>query len=589
MDLKQFRLLLSRAVFVPLIVAAVLSVVLLTVIVMQMRAADWVDHTDKVISESWQLFNRFLDMETGLRGYLNSGDERFLQPYHEAQLVLVTEFTELSRLVSDNPSQVERLKRLSNSVGGWKNYATNRMEMRHKEAAASQGLEASILGKQLMDDIRSQQDEFIRAEENLRVQRVRRSRRLAGFAIASTLSLTLMFGLIVAASTRHNLVRLSDEFQTALDQSTKQAEALQRSEQRWITTLSSIGDAVIATDPEGRITFLNRVAEVLTGYSLIEASGRDLTDVFKIVNETTRARHEDPVAKIKRLRTIIGLANHTVLLAKNGTEIPIDDSGAPIVDANGDMIGIVLVFRDISERKRAEVALRAADRLAATGKLAASLAHEIHNPLSNVGNLLYLIGRSDIPPQSRVYLAQAGDELKRITNMSHQMLALNRESKAAVPVRITELLDGILDSLARRVDRDGIRIKRHYEDHIEVIGFPGELRQVFFNLVTYALDAMEAPGLLELTVHKTDSLDDEAEVLIRDTGSGIATNVQCSIFESFFTTKGEKGTGLGLWIAKNIVEKHHGTITFDTRVDGIHRGTEFKVVLPKQVSAAFHQ
>jgi signal transduction histidine kinase len=274
-----------------------------------------------------------------------------------------------------------------------------------------------------------------------------------------------------------------------------------------------------------------------------------------------------------------------VLLGKQGTEIPIDDSGAPIIDANGEMIGIILVFRDIRDRKRAESALRAADRLAATGKLAASLAHEIHNPLANVGSLLYLMGRADLPQEVQNYLHQAGDELKRITNISHRMLSLNRESQSPVPVKIADLLDSIVESLRWRIQQGTVDLQRHYEYQGEIAGFPGELRQVFFNLIMNALEAMESQGTLEMRIRSSPDSRNAVEVVIRDSGVGIPNSARPNVFESFFTTKGEKGTGLGLWIARNIVQKHNGSITFDTRTDGSDRGTEFKVTLPQQPAA----
>ena len=139
----------------------------------------------------------------------------------------------------------------------------------------------------------------------------------------------------------------------------EQAEiALRESEQRWATTLSSIGDAVIATDVAGRITFMNAVAEKLTGWTLTDAATRPVPEVFNIINEQTRREVENPVAKVLREGMIVGLANHTILVRKDGTEVPIDDSGAPIRDADGKTMGVVLVFRDITERKQAEEALR---------------------------------------------------------------------------------------------------------------------------------------------------------------------------------------------------------------------------------------
>jgi len=133
-------------------------------------------------------------------------------------------------------------------------------------------------------------------------------------------------------------------------------ERLRQSERQYAVTLSSIGDAVIATDDRGRVTFMNRVAETLTGWPLADASGRAITEVFRIVNEETRQTVEDPAAKVLRLGTIVGLANHTALLARDGRELPIDDSGSPIIDDNGHITGVVLVFRDMTQRRKAEEA-----------------------------------------------------------------------------------------------------------------------------------------------------------------------------------------------------------------------------------------
>ena len=143
---------------------------------------------------------------------------------------------------------------------------------------------------------------------------------------------------------------------------------------------------------------MNEVAEKLTGWPLSEAQGRDLDDVFNIVNEVTRIKPESPAAKVIRMGQVVGLANHTALISRDGTELPIEDSGAPIRDDEGQITGVVLVFHDISEKRKAEKALRDSERLATTGRMAATLAHEIHNPLDTVGNLLYLIDHDpDVP------------------------------------------------------------------------------------------------------------------------------------------------------------------------------------------------
>ena len=154
------------------------------------------------------------------------------------------------------------------------------------------------------------------------------------------------------------LVNANEELKAEIIERERAEEALRESEQLWATTLASIGDAVISTDVEGRITFMNAVAEALTGWTLAEALTKQVTEVFNIINEYTRAQVEDPVTRVLLEGKIIGLANHTILVRKDGTEVPIDDSGAPIRDGGGKIMGVVLVFRDITERKQAEEALK---------------------------------------------------------------------------------------------------------------------------------------------------------------------------------------------------------------------------------------
>jgi PAS domain S-box-containing protein len=173
-------------------------------------------------------------------------------------------------------------------------------------------------------------------------------------------------GLIHLADHKENMVPLSmvkllEQAASALGAGIQRAlaeEALRQSEQRWATTLASIGDGVIATDVEGRITFMNVVAEGLTGWTLSEASQKPVTEVFNIINEQTRKEVDNPVSKVLQAGNVVGLGNHTVLVSKDGTEVPIDDSGAPIRGESGNISGVVLVFRDITERKRAEEELR---------------------------------------------------------------------------------------------------------------------------------------------------------------------------------------------------------------------------------------
>jgi PAS domain S-box-containing protein len=370
----------------------------------------------------------------------------------------------------------------------------------------------------------------------------------------------------------------------------KQAErALRASEERWAITLKSIGDAVISTDATGSVDFMNDVAQKLTGWPIDEAKGKDLNVVFDIVQETTRIKPESPVAKVIRLGKVVGLANHTLLVSRDGTEIPIEDSAAPIRDKKGEIEGVVLVFHDASEQRKMEKVLRNNERLATTGRLAATIAHEIHNPLDSVGNLLYLIAYGTREDSTREFASAATQELGRVTQMTQQMLAFQREAAKPVPVKIGEILDNVVALYQRKIVSAGINLKKQIDTDGDILALPGELRQAFANLLGNAIEAVgKQNGAITLRAcHSRDwrSGRNGMRVVVADNGLGMPVSVRDRIFEPFFTTKGESGTGLGLWITSDIIRKYQGTIRIRTTTHGKHSGTHFSVFFPFDIEA----
>jgi PAS domain S-box-containing protein len=361
-------------------------------------------------------------------------------------------------------------------------------------------------------------------------------------------------------------------------------EALRTSEERWETTLRSIGDAVIATDADGRVTFINEVAEKLTGWPLSEAQGKELHEIFNIVSEVTRIKPESPVAKVIRMGQVLELANHTALISRSGREFPIEDSGAPIRDKDGQIRGVVIVFHDISAKRTAEKAVRDSERLATTGRLASSLAHEIHNPLDTIGNLLYLIGRNpDMPETVRQHIAMASEELTRVTQMTQHMLVFQREAKKPVPIKIDEVLRNVTALYERKIESAAIHFEKQVEFEGEFIGLPGEMRQVFANLVGNAIEAIGKNG--KIRMHAYASREWRLgrcglRVTVADNGPGIPAEIRDNIFDPFFTTKGEGGTGLGLWITSGIVENNNGSLRLRTVTRAGRSGTCFSVFFP---------
>lgn len=535
------------------------------------QANSLVDHTQEVLFEVEHVSNLLVDAETGQRGYLYTHDPRYLGPYNEARGLVPSAIEKLASLTSDNPEEASRVARIRELADQKLKELQTTIELdqagKPEEARA---IVTSNAGMNLMEELRRLLAETSRIEQRLESERTAQAetsieRAYVSFVLASfiTAGALLVFGWLLTREMRH-----------------RQAAAAQVLEQKeWFaTTLHSIGDAVIATDRSGVVTFLNEVAESLTGRSRAEASGKPLKEVFPIINESTRTPVADPVEKVILSGTVVGLANHTILVRPDGSEIAIDDSAAPIQNSAGELIGVVLVFRDVTKQREMEGALRRADKLATAGRFAATIAHEINNPLEAAINSLYLLnGDRGMAPQSRQYLLTAEQELARVAAVARQTLAFYKDTAPQVPVGIPQLLDEIVAVYSRRIEGRSIGIIREYRSQRQVLGSAGELRQVFSNLILNAVDALGPGGTITLRVREETREGSELmRVEVEDNGSGIAGEILQRIFEPFFTTKKDVGTGLGLWSAKNLVEKHHGQL-FVESVEGV---TRFTVLLP---------
>jgi PAS domain S-box-containing protein len=356
----------------------------------------------------------------------------------------------------------------------------------------------------------------------------------------------------------------------------------------WLrTTLDSIGDAVIATDPDGLITLMNPVAEKLTEWKSEEAIGKPLSEVFQIVNQETRKPVENPVEKVRRLNHVVGLANHTVLISKGGQDFAIDDSAAPIRDSNGKIAGIVLIFRDVTQQRALEAALNQNERLALAGRLSASIAHEIHNPLDTVGNTLFLLDQqAGIQPKARRLIETAQREVQRVAEISKNMLSLHRESRAPSKVKLSELLDGVVALVKETIARDRRKIELMPGFKGEVEAFPSELRQVFTNVIKNAVEATADGGNIKI-YSETAQQSGQNGVVVRvvDDGVGIPEQLQARLFSPFVSTKEDNGTGLGLWVSRSIMEKHGGSIRLSSNSETNTRGTTVAIFLPLKVKS----
>jgi PAS domain S-box-containing protein len=586
-NLSQFNNILRQVFLLPVVALLVVAGALYVQIRNANATVKLIQDADARISQATLVSKLIVDEESGLRGYETTGDPQFLQPFSDAETHVQEEIQNLDDLTGADADQKHDITDLREEHQTWRDGFAIPVIGQVRGGGKTNDVDLNLHGKALMDDVRHDLNDIIHKAEDNRARRIAVWHRQVRTMLLALLFLALGMGVLIGLFTRNRLHSVSAAYRSSLEILGRRAEELFQSEQQLRTTLDSIGDGVITCGANGRVQMMNPVARELTGWSLAEARGELLENVFRILNETTRETVETPVAKVKRLNRIVGMANHTVLIRKDGSELKIADSGAPIRDKKGETIGIVLVFRDITMERKTQDSLIANEKLAVAGRLAATIAHEIHNPLDSVSNLLYLMRNGATPEESNQFMDMAEQELARVTQISRAMLGLYRESKAPVVVDLKEMLQEILLLLERRLIDLRVTVLTDMPKPVSVAAFPAELRQVFTNLITNAAEAAGSGGEIKINIEpRTAGIDEAGQkvqegaiVTVADSGPGIPEDVRPFLFQPFFTTKGEHGTGLGLWVSRGIINKHGGTISLESNAtDGVH-GTAVSVFL----------
>ena len=357
-------------------------------------------------------------------------------------------------------------------------------------------------------------------------------------------------------------------------------------------TLRSIGDGVITTDTEGRIALLNRVAEEMTGWTHEEAIGRPLVEVFRIINQKTREAIENVVDEVLKTGEVVGLANHTVLLSRDGREIVIADSGAPIRDRNSRIVGVVLVFRDVTMKEKLEQEIQKMQRLESVGTLAGGIAHDFNNILTAImGNIS--LARLSAGPHDEVFepLANAEKASLRAKDLTQQLLTV---AKGGAPVKKpTSIAELIEETASFTIHGSNVRCDFSVTADLWTAEVDeGQISQVVNNLVINAVEATPGGGTIWVSAENV-SLGPQAalplapgpyvKITVADRGIGIPEEHLTRVFDPYFTTK-QKGSGLGLATTYSIVKKHDGHIAVESRLGF---GSTFTVYLPasgKQVA-----
>ena len=404
------------------------------------------------------------------------------------------------------------------------------------------------------------------------------------------------YSLKIFADGNDELSRLSQTFTVMQKSVQEHTTALANEKERFGTILLSIGDGVLATDTDGRVTLINPVAERLTGWTSAEAVGRPVTEVFRILKDPSREVQDNPVFRVLETGLVVNLANHTILVSRTGEEYQIADSASPIRVSGSAMEGVVLVFRDVSEHNRMQNLMIQSEKMLSVGGLAAGMAHEINNPLSGMLQSASVIETrlaGDLPANAQA-AAAAGISLEglrtymeargifrmlvllkesgvRIGKIVNNMLSFARKGSSQMSTHnLTELVDAALDlaatdyDLKKEYDFRKIVIERDYEPGIPPIPCDsGQIEQVVLNLLRNGSQAMHYAATNEprFTVGVyADWTRQMACIEIGDNGPGMDEAVRHRVFEPFFTTKpvGE-GTGLGLSVSYFIItENHHG-------------------------------
>jgi PAS domain S-box-containing protein len=469
-----------------------------------------------------------------------------------------------------------------------------------------------------MDSIRAEMSGFIRIEEAALAQHDAEFQsnmlRLL-IVIVTTSLLMLLLALSFAYFTYRekqqqlkNLVHLETQHLLVIQEDTnKQLQqanvTLQASEEKFAVTLNSIGDAVMATDTEGRVTLLNPIAEQLTGWTQAEAAGRPADKIFRIISEETRQPSISPIKETLALGTIQSLANHTVLIARNGSERSIADSCAPIRNRDGLVAGAVLVFRDVTERMEIENGLKKAheeltelatelkrvDR--AKSEFLANMSHELRTPLNSINGfseVLYDETFGVLNEKQKKYVNNVLTSGKHLLLLINQILDMAKVESGKMKLVLSSipmksLLNEISLLVADMVSKKKIEMLLEIAaDLPDIEADELKVKEIIYNLLSNAVKFTPEGGKIGMraSTRKTDS---EIEVVVWDTGIGIAAENMGKIFEGFFRvdtpySRVTEGTGLGLPLSKKLVELHGGKLTVES--EGLNKGTSVKFTLP---------
>ena len=380
---------------------------------------------------------------------------------------------------------------------------------------------------------------------------------------------------------------ISSEFEIRqqIEESQIRMQTALETSQRLAAIVESSDDAIVSKDLNGIVTSWNSCAERVFGYKAEEMIGQSIRKVIPPDKLPDEDRIMSAVARGERTEHF-----ETVRLTKNGDRIEVSLTLSPVFNERGTIVGVASISRDISQQKKVEKALHSSERLATVGRLAATIAHEINNPLEAVTNLVFLAQGCMGNGEGKIFLEQAQQELARMALLTKQTLGFYRENKGARPLTLGELITPLVSVFSARARNKQISIETDIRENPTLIGIPGEIRQLFANLLNNSIDAVGDRGRILIRLSAAYEYRGRKRAGVRlmvcDNGPGIAPEVRKKLFEPFFTTKRDVGTGLGLWVSSTILRKHEGSIRLRSSVVPGKSWTVFSVFFPAEPEAA---
>jgi PAS domain S-box-containing protein len=542
------------------------------------------------------LLSTMKDAETGQRGYVITGKPEYLQPYQDALKHISDEEDALQDFVAAGKLPKAAVENLDQLVKEKLAELALTIKLRGTNADESLTEIQTGRGKAIMGGIRAIVATMDTEQESKYLQAVHQANQAIVLGTGAFLFIALVDFAFLAWAFR-NIAEQMALREAAVLETNRQKELLG-------TTLASIGDGVIMTDAQGNVTFLNMEAERLTGWNTSESQGKPLPAIFPIINEDTRQTVENPVEKVLRLGKVVGLANHTLLLSKDGREIPIDDSAAPIRDANGPIQGVVLVFRDFTDYKKVERELHEAqnqlqthahvlektveertkkltEMISELEHVSHAITHDMRAPLRAMNGFATLLMEESAnglnPEDARAYCRRIVTGATRLDELITDSLSYTKAVLLEVPmhpVDLNTLIRGLLETYPNlHPDNTDIRIEGELPT---VLGNESLLTQCFSNLLGNAVKFVEKDVRPQIRIRAT-TIDGSTRISVQDNGIGIPANAQYRLFGMFQKLDSNyEGTGIGLAIVRKVVERMGGKVSVDSEPG---RGSTFQVEL----------